>query len=122
MVLKEDFLKSINHCTGFERAALIEAHQHSPSVSIRLNPDKVNQHSLVLDENNLLVEVPWCSNAFFLKERPSFTLDPLFHAGAYYVQESSSMFLQHVVNEVLKDGRGNKAFECALCKKGVGCE
>lgn len=118
MVLKEDFLKSINHCAGFERAALVEAHQHSPSVSIRLNPGKVNQRSLVLDENNLLNEVPWCSNAFFLKERPSFTLDPLFHAGAYYVQEASSMFLQHVVNEVFKDGKGNKALDLCAAPGG----
>ena len=118
MVLKEDFLKSINHCAGFERAALVEAHQQSPSVSIRLNPGKVNQRSLVLDDNNLLNEVPWCSNAFFLKERPSFTLDPLFHAGAYYVQEASSMFLQHVVNEVLKDGKGNKALDLCAAPGG----
>ena len=118
MVLKEDFLKSINHCAGFERAALVEAHQQSPLVSIRLNPGKVNQRSLVLDDNNLLNEVPWCSNAFFLKERPSFTLDPLFHAGAYYVQEASSMFLQHVVNEVLKDGKGNKALDLCAAPGG----
>ena len=30
-----------------------------------------------------LALVPWCSSACYLPERPSFTLDPRFHAGAY---------------------------------------
>ena len=49
----------------------------------------------------LLVEdkVPWSSNGYYLKERPSFTLDPLFHAGTYYVQEASSMFLEQAVRQ-----------------------
>jgi 16S rRNA C967 or C1407 C5-methylase (RsmB/RsmF family)/NOL1/NOP2/fmu family ribosome biogenesis protein len=41
--------------------------------------------------------VPWCSTGFYLKERPVFTLDPNLHAGAYYVQEASSMYLGQVV-------------------------
>jgi 16S rRNA C967 or C1407 C5-methylase (RsmB/RsmF family)/NOL1/NOP2/fmu family ribosome biogenesis protein len=41
--------------------------------------------------------VPWCSTGFYLKERPVFTLDPNLHAGAYYVQEASSMFLEGMV-------------------------
>ena len=45
--------------------------------------------------------VPWCSHACYLDERPIFTLDPLFHAGCYYVQEASSMFLWQVLNHVL---------------------
>lgn len=45
-------------------------------------------------------QVPWCPKGWYLKERPSFTLDPLLHAGAYYVQEASSMFLWHVLESV----------------------
>lgn len=41
--------------------------------------------------------VPWCSAGIYLPERPVFTLDPNFHAGAYYVQEASSMFLEQAV-------------------------
>jgi len=47
--------------------------------------------------------VPWCEEGFYLSERPSFTLDPLFHAGCYYVQEASSMFLSHVLREYVKE-------------------
>ncbi|GAB3226222.1 rRNA cytosine-C5-methyltransferase [Spirosoma arcticum] len=61
-------------------------------VSIRINPRKN-----VFDTSGL-ERVPWCTEGYYLPERPSFTLDPLFHAGGYYVQEASSMLL----NEALK--------------------
>ena len=43
--------------------------------------------------------VPWCSTGYYLDERPDFTLDPLFHAGAYYVQEASSMFVEQALKQ-----------------------
>ncbi len=46
-------------------------------------------------------KVKWNTNGVYLKERPSFTLDPLFHAGAYYVQEASSMALEYVVKQLI---------------------
>jgi 16S rRNA C967 or C1407 C5-methylase (RsmB/RsmF family)/NOL1/NOP2/fmu family ribosome biogenesis protein len=45
--------------------------------------------------------VPWAPDAYYLSERPSFTLDPFFHAGNYYVQEASGMFLAHVIEQIL---------------------
>jgi 16S rRNA C967 or C1407 C5-methylase (RsmB/RsmF family) len=45
--------------------------------------------------------IDWSQQGFRLEERPSFTLDPAFHAGAYYVQEASSMFLQHAINQLI---------------------
>ncbi len=44
--------------------------------------------------------IPWSVQGFFLEERPSFTLDPAFHAGAYYVQEASSMFIEHILKSI----------------------
>ena len=41
--------------------------------------------------------IPWAQDGYFLEERPSFTGDPSFHAGAYYVQEASSMFISHIL-------------------------
>ena len=68
--------------------------QVSP-VSIRVNNKKELIHSDA---------IPWCSDGYYLSERPSFTLDPLFHAGTYYVQEASSMFLsQALLQNVPKD-------------------
>lgn len=62
-------------------------------VSIRTNPAK----EILLP--NMFAEdgaegVLWCSNGYYLGERPSFTLDPLFHCGAYYVQEACSMYME----------------------------
>lgn len=70
-----------------------------PSVSVRLNPLKAAAAGLCPERmagfDGL---VPWTSGeGCYLKERPPFTSDPLFHAGAYYVQEASSMFLGTVL-------------------------
>jgi len=44
--------------------------------------------------------VAWCKSGIYLNERPSFTFDPLFHAGSYYVQEAASMFVEQCANTV----------------------
>ena len=49
--------------------------------------------------------IPWFTRGKILNERPSFTLDPLFHAGCYYPQESSSMFLHYVLEQLFGDNR-----------------
>ncbi|MEK6780319.1 MAG: rRNA methyltransferase [Bacteroidota bacterium] len=59
----------------------------APSISIRYNPKK-HHHP----EN--LEKIPWSQYGRYRAERPIFTLDPLLHAGVYYVQEASSMFLE----------------------------
>ena len=85
-VLQDDFL-------GGEKL-LIALDQTTPT-SIRLNNVKQNELDFAL--NN---EIPWCTNAFYLHERPQYTLDPLFHAGTYYPQEAGSMFLDTVLKEL----------------------
>jgi 16S rRNA C967 or C1407 C5-methylase (RsmB/RsmF family)/NOL1/NOP2/fmu family ribosome biogenesis protein len=70
-----------------------EALQKPSPVSIRKNPRKA---AMVNADR-----VPWASYGLYLSQRPSFTLDPLFHGGAYYVQEASSMFLEHALKETV---------------------
>ena len=60
--------------------------KNESAVSIRYNPFKPTERQGQ--------PVPWCSQANYLSAKPSFTLDPLLHAGAYYVQEASSMSLE----------------------------
>ena len=43
--------------------------------------------------------VPWCREGYYLPRRPNFTMDPLLHAGCYYVQEAGSMFVSHVLRQ-----------------------
>jgi len=47
--------------------------------------------------------IPWATSGIYLKNRPTFTFDPLFHAGCYYVQEASSMFVEHALQEYVKE-------------------
>ena len=47
--------------------------------------------------------VPWCNTGVYLRQRPNFTFDPLMHAGAYYVQDASSMFLHRVIRQYVVD-------------------
>lgn len=91
--LPEALLKELESVEGFDKASFIEAHQHEAATSIRLNPNK-KAHLTFTDINSVL----WCKNGIYLAKRPVFTLDPHFHAGAYYVQEASSMFLEHVMH------------------------
>lgn len=74
-------------------AALEASHHQTVPVSLRLNPLK--------PFCNFEKEGPvaWASGAFYLPQRPSFTNDPLFHAGCYYVQEASSMFVQEALQQ-----------------------
>ena len=69
-------------------------------VSVRLNPFKplssLTSYLLPFED-----PVPHCKDAYYLTERPNFTLDPLLHAGAYYVQEASSMYLDKIIREEL---------------------
>lgn len=68
-------------------------------VSIRVNPLKSGSRRVVVPG---AVEVPWCDGGYYLPERPNFTFDPLLHAGCYYVQEASSMFVHHVLRCLVK--------------------
>ena len=78
--------------TAFENALL-----ETPPTSIRVNNK--------MDYQPVGEPVSWCENAYYLPERPLFTSDPLFHAGVYYVQEASSMFLSQVVKQYLQESQ-----------------
>jgi 16S rRNA C967 or C1407 C5-methylase (RsmB/RsmF family)/NOL1/NOP2/fmu family ribosome biogenesis protein len=88
---------------GDEWTAFEASLQTEPPVSIRLNPAKIfpAEKLEILDLAD--GAVPYASKAYYLKERPVFTLDPLFHAGCYYVQEASSMYLEQIVNQYIKE-------------------
>ncbi len=76
--------------------AFVRAHQQTAPVSIRINPQKKAEGQLFPQS----APIPWCNHGRFLPERPKFSNDPLWHAGAYYVQEASSMLLCHVLKQL----------------------
>ena len=71
-------------------------------VSIRLNPFKLSEDTNKINPALTPQPIPWCKEGFWLKTRPNFTFDPLLHAGVYYVQEASSMFLSYVLHYWIK--------------------
>ncbi|PTQ93129.1 16S rRNA C967 or C1407 C5-methylase (RsmB/RsmF family) [Mucilaginibacter yixingensis] len=94
IVFPGKFIESISNAPGFDAQNFVETHQNLPApTSIRINPSKYSGQQPG-------VEVPWCPEGFYLESRPSFTFDPLFHAGCYYVQEASSMFITHIYNSI----------------------
>ena len=91
----------INDLGKEEFDQLAEALSLPAPTSVRINTDKAKKEELPILDN--AESVPWCKNGYYLPERPQFTFDPLFHAGCYYVQEASSMFLAHVLQQYVKE-------------------
>ncbi len=97
MVLPKDFVDSIE-----SRFSSSEFDQFANSFSEEV-PTSIRVHSEKNIDIPTLEKVKWCDLGYYLDKRPSFTLDPSFHGGAYYVQEASSMSIYHILQQVVKD-------------------
>ena len=115
-MLPPALLKSLQHVQGFNEEAFKAVHESGGQItSVRLNPAKVKIENLKL---NITSVIPWSSQGFYLSERPSFTLDPLFHAGTYYVQEASSMFLEAVLKQTVDLSQSIKVLDLCAAPGG----
>ncbi|MEP7144940.1 MAG: RNA methyltransferase [Ferruginibacter sp.] len=98
-------IQALQNIKGFDEEAFENVHRSGEQItSIRLNIHKPSGSSKVFPGSDMLQgtvasPVPWSTNGYYLSSRPSFTSDPLFHAGAYYVQEASSMFLEEILKQ-----------------------
>lgn len=119
-----EFVNSLKTHFGEERACrLLSALNSEPSLSVRTNPVKITAEELA---NHFSVNfdgvVPWCAEGLYLKSRPSFTLDPLFHAGYYYVQEASSMYtgvlLERAMTQLLAGRSGLRILDLCAAPGG----
>ena len=96
MQLPEDFIRYTREVMGEERfQRYLESFNEETPVSIRLNPRKTQGWTVTEGAQ----PVPWCREGYYLPRRPNFTMDPLLHAGCYYVQEAGSMFVSHVLRQ-----------------------
>lgn len=96
MTIPTDFADYTRQLMGKKLYAVLERGlEEEAPVSVRLNPFKTDGR---LDEGE---QVPWCPWGYWLAGRPAFTFDPLLHAGLYYVQEASSMFVCEAVRQCL---------------------
>ncbi|MBQ1759703.1 MAG: hypothetical protein IIZ94_08470 [Prevotella sp.] len=101
MNLPVDFEKYTRQLMGEQLyTELLNGLSEDVPVSIRVNPFKCPEHFSIPLKDEC---VPWCQYGYYLKHRPNFTFDPLFHAGLYYVQEASSMFHEHVIQQLIHE-------------------
>lgn len=92
-MISEIFLQQIRQILPNEAEDFFQSLNTDSPTSIRFNPLK--KYSGPLEGE----KIPWALDGIYLHERPSFTLDPAFHAGAYYVQEASSMVLEQILKQ-----------------------
>ena len=96
--LPEEFVASLAaHLAPEEVEALCRALDGESPTSVRLNEAKCGAMELA-------ERVPWCRNGYYLAERAKFTYDAAFHAGAYYVQEAGSQFIDRVLQGEAMEG------------------
>lgn len=124
MMLPEKFVERVLRDLGPEEGrTLCEALESEAPTSVRLHPAKCPVMGPAKSLSERLSEgpsgsaeafaggfpetlpnltparrVPWCREGWYLAGRPSFTFDPDFHAGAYYVQEASSQFVGRLLS------------------------
>lgn len=95
MTLPSGFIDMARSLFKEDAQEFLDAMQKPPVTSVRLNSRKPGA------EFQGAVAVKWCPTGFYLPQRPVFTLDPLLHAGAYYVQDASSMIHREVVRRLV---------------------
>lgn len=109
--LPEKFDESMQALLHDAHAQFVSSLQTPSPISIRINPMK----------GHLSPErqpVPWTRDGEYLSARPVFTLDPRFHAGAYYVQEASSMFIEQALTQTLDLSRSLNVLDLCAAPGG----
>lgn len=98
MNLPEGFITQLQGLLPQEWESLTNAITTSePSVAVRVN----NARGVGVPA--CARQVPWCEQGFYLENRPQFTFDTDWHAGRYYVQDASSMFIAHVIGSLIHE-------------------
>ncbi|MBQ1751890.1 MAG: rRNA cytosine-C5-methyltransferase [Paludibacteraceae bacterium] len=98
MNLNPDFILLIQQQTGADAEKFFEALQEPQSTSVRIN-NKIEAADLEILSSSR--PIPYCATGYSLPSRPDFTLDPMLHGGAYYVQEASSMYLESIISKYI---------------------
>jgi NOL1/NOP2/sun family putative RNA methylase len=109
--LPEAFIQQMKGMLGNEYISFEESLLIAPKRSIRLHPHK-------WPRTLSLPEVPWYDKGYWLNEEAKVTYDPLFHAGAYYVQEASSMFLAQIMKAYIQDQKELRVLDLCAAPGG----
>ncbi len=99
MNFPEGFKSKIEELLEKDSEVFFQAMQQPPVISLKLNRRKpVDESSLGYED---LDSVKWCKSGRYLSSRPKFTLNPLMHAGVFYVQDASSMIYEAICDKVV---------------------
>jgi NOL1/NOP2/sun family putative RNA methylase len=114
--LPKQLLNSLLSAEGFDKEAFEKVHNSGEQVtSIRLNPSKNLKPEIFNIKHS---NIPWSEYGYYLESRPSFTFDPLFQAGCYYVQEASSMFLEQAIKQTVDLSKPIKVLDLCAAPGG----
>jgi 16S rRNA C967 or C1407 C5-methylase (RsmB/RsmF family)/NOL1/NOP2/fmu family ribosome biogenesis protein len=123
--LPSELLRSLCKLDHFDPDAFMAAHASGLyPVSVHMNPGKSiysdGQWREMVSESPFEISsaVPWAPDAYYLSARPSFTFDPFFHAGNYYVQEASGMFLAHALRKITDGSQALKVLDLCAAPGG----
>jgi len=100
-MIPPEFIKMVETLPGIDMTAFMRAISKPPTVSFKLNRRKTTDVSEL--GYGMPDRVSWCGSGFYLDQRPKFTLNPLLHAGVFYVQEASSMIYETITSQLVKD-------------------
>ena len=121
MQLPKSLLSSLKGLEGFDKEAFEKVHASGEQItSIRINPLKLSGSKALSfgPVKGGMGEVSWSKYGYYLETRPSFTFDPLFHAGCYYVQDASSMFLEQALNQTVDLSKPLKILDLSAAPGG----
>ena len=98
MNLPQAFIEQLRGLLPDEWEALVSAITTTePSVAVRVNT------ACGVGVSEGVRRVPWCGQGYYLSDRPAFTFDTDWHAGRYYVQDASSMFITHAIRHLVHE-------------------
>ena len=120
MRIPDSLIRSLRKVESFNEQSFKEVHESGEQVtSVRLNRFKATDPLQFANRNfKSAKKIPWSDHGFYLLQRPSFTLDPYFHAGYYYVQEASGMFLEEVMRQTLDLSKPLKVLDLCAAPGG----
>lgn len=99
MEFPKEFIVQMEGLLGEDFNEFLASMQQTPEVSIKLNRRKISKPEETGYQH--LQPVKWCRSGAYLPERPLFTLNPLLHAGAFYVQDASSMIYETIIERLV---------------------
>lgn len=98
-MIPDRFKDQMMELLGEEADRFFTAMDEAPAISIKLNRRKTENPNVTGYTD--LEPVKWCNHGFYLAQRPVFTLNPLLHAGVFYVQDASSMIYEAITEKII---------------------